>query len=46
MITSELEKEIRKPPVVEYQIPKRIFTKSEDHSPEEGNLLQKLWDFS
>jgi U3 small nucleolar RNA-associated protein 19 len=54
MMTAELgkeEKSMRKPPVVEFQIPKRIFT---DRGCEEdggqdvaaGSLVRGLWDFS
>lgn len=44
------ERQFRKPPVVEFQIPKRIFTDRllEDDNGEDtevGSLLRKLWDF-
>jgi U3 small nucleolar RNA-associated protein 19 len=54
MLLAELgteEKPFKKPPVVEFQIPKRIFTdrlleedNGEDTAP--GSLLRQLWDFS
>ncbi|CRG91652.1 putative protein C1604,06c [Talaromyces islandicus] len=54
MLLAELgteEKTFKKPPVVEFQIPKRIFTdrlleedNGEDTAP--GSLLRQLWDFS
>ncbi len=47
MIDSELAKEVRKAPVVEYQIPKRIFTSGGDggDNDEQQTLIQKLWRF-
>ncbi|KAI9756170.1 MAG: hypothetical protein M4579_003983 [Chaenotheca gracillima] len=55
MLDVELSKEIRKPPVVEYEIPKRIFTKADSdmisstsggamQPAEAQNILAKLWD--
>jgi U3 small nucleolar RNA-associated protein 19 len=46
MLDAELSKEVKKAPVVEYEIPKRIFTKQEAGSGIEDSLLVKLWDFS
>ena len=50
MLESELGREAKKAPVVEWKIPKRIFTKPGDAASEEEmegvSLLQKLWDFS
>ena len=50
MIESELGKEAKKAPVVEWKIPKRIFTKPGNRANgveiEEMSLVQKLWDFS
>lgn len=43
MLESELNKEPKKPPVVEFYIPKRIFTNSEDKI---SNLLLDIWSFS
>ena len=42
MIDSELKKEPKKPPVVEYHIPKHIFFQSEG---DDSNLLMELWKF-
>lgn len=46
MLDAELLKDIKKPPEIEYEIPKRIFTKHEAESGKENSLLVKLWDFS
>jgi U3 small nucleolar RNA-associated protein 19 len=46
MLEAELNKEIKKAPVVEYEIPKRIFTKYEPDSGMEDSLLVKVIDFS
>ena len=46
MLDAELEKDIKKAPEVEYEIPKRIFLKHEVGSGKEDSLLVKLWDFS
>ena len=47
MMDAELKREMKKTPVVEWEIPKRVFTKKEqgDNGPEDG-LLMKMWDFS
>ena len=50
MVESELGKEAKKAPVVEWKIPKRIFSKPADGASEDEirdmNLVQKLWDLS
>ncbi len=50
MVESELGKEAKKAPVVEWKIPKKILTKpAEDASQEEiegMSLIQRLWEFS
>lgn len=46
MIESELGKDVKKVPVVEYEIPKRIFFEQNAGSGVEDTLLVKLWDFS
>lgn len=46
MLDAELSKDIKKPPVVEYEIPKRIFTKADASLGQEDSLLVRLWDFS
>lgn len=45
MLGTELSKEVKKPPVIEYEIPKRIFFRNHD-APEKDSLLVRLWDFS
>ena len=40
-----MSKEVKKPPVVEYMIPKTIFTKAGPASEEKDSLLVSLWDF-
>ncbi|KAL8790826.1 MAG: hypothetical protein Q9213_000450 [Squamulea squamosa] len=45
MLNAELSKEIKKPPVIEYEIPKKILFRNPD--PAHGDsLLVNLWDFS
>jgi U3 small nucleolar RNA-associated protein 19 len=46
MLEAELSKEVKKIPIVEYEIPKRIFSKNDEDSVIEDSLLVKLWDFS
>lgn len=46
MLDAELSKDIKKPPEIEYEIPKRIFTKHDADSTTEDNLLTKLWIFN
>ncbi|KAI9764026.1 MAG: hypothetical protein M1835_007662 [Candelina submexicana] len=46
MLDAELSKTLKKPPVIEYEIPKRIFTKHEIGTPLQNSLLVKLWHFS
>ncbi|KAL2166381.1 hypothetical protein VTG60DRAFT_2891 [Thermothelomyces hinnuleus] len=44
LLEAEMSKEVKKPPVIEYMIPKRIFSKA--NAPEESDsLLVSLWDF-
>ncbi|KAL8733982.1 MAG: hypothetical protein Q9166_001743 [cf. Caloplaca sp. 2 TL-2023] len=45
MLNAELSKEVKKPPVIEYEIPKKIFFKNPDPA-QSDSLLVKLWDFS
>ncbi|KAL8916836.1 MAG: hypothetical protein Q9208_008323 [Pyrenodesmia sp. 3 TL-2023] len=45
MLSAELSKDSKKPPVIEYEIPKKIFFQSDD-DPGKGSLLIRLWDFS
>jgi U3 small nucleolar RNA-associated protein 19 len=46
MLEAELSKDVKKAPVVEYDIPKKIFMKQEAESAIEDSLLVKLWDFN
>lgn len=46
MLEAELSKDVKKVPVVEYEIPKKIFTKHEEGAGLEDSLLVKLWDFN
>lgn len=50
MLESELAKESKKEVVVEWKIPKRIFTRAKEGEEErdgvECSLISRLWDFS
>lgn len=46
MLDAELSKDIKKPPEIEYEIPKRIFLRYDAESGKEDSLLVKLWGFS
>lgn len=45
LIEAEMAKEVKKAPVVEYMIPKRIFTSAEPGTDDKDSLLVRLWDF-
>ncbi|KAL8952953.1 MAG: hypothetical protein Q9222_001172 [Ikaeria aurantiellina] len=45
MLDAELSKDIKKAPVIEYEIPKKIFLEHTD-STKENSLLVQLWDFT
>ncbi|KAL8665331.1 MAG: hypothetical protein Q9202_002382 [Teloschistes flavicans] len=45
MLTAELSKEIKKAPVVEYEIPKRILFKHTDQM-QKNSLLVSIWEFT
>ncbi|KAJ2977328.1 hypothetical protein NUW58_g7844 [Xylaria curta] len=45
LIEAELSKSVKKPPVVEFMIPKRIFLPNDPVSGVEDNLIIKLWEF-
>ncbi|KAI1113115.1 nucleolar complex protein [Nemania sp. NC0429] len=45
LVEAELSKSVRKPPVVEFMIPKRIFLPNDPGSGVQDNLFVKLWDF-
>jgi len=46
MIEGEFLKDVKKPPVVEFVIPKKLFTKQDAGSEVGDSLLVRLWDFS
>ncbi len=46
MLDAEFSKEIKKPPEIEYEIPKKIFFKHDADSGSQDSLLVQLWDFS
>ncbi|KAI9824285.1 MAG: hypothetical protein M1832_002093 [Thelocarpon impressellum] len=46
MLDAELSRGVRKAPVVEYEIPKKIFFKQEVDLKVDDSLLVKLWDFT
>jgi U3 small nucleolar RNA-associated protein 19 len=46
MLESELSKDVKKVPVVEYEIPKKIFMKHDVDAGLENSLLVKLWNFN
>lgn len=43
MIDDEVSKILKKPPVVEYEIPKHIFVTSNDETFAPANLITRLW---
>lgn len=45
LLDAEISKPVKKAPVVEYQIPKRIFGSRDAETGAEDPLLVKLWDF-
>ncbi len=45
LLEAEMGKEVRKAPVVEFHIPKKVFLPQEEDSGVPDNLLVKLWDF-
>lgn len=45
MLDAELLKEVKKTPVVEFEIPKKIFTKQDIPSDAKDSLLVKMWNF-
>ena len=46
MLEAENAKDVKKMPVIEYEIPKKIFMKNDMESGVEDSLLVKLWDFN
>ncbi|KAL7819621.1 CBF domain-containing protein [Trichoderma gracile] len=45
LLDAEMAKDIKKAPVVEFQIPKRIFLPQDEPASNPDSLLVKLWDF-
>jgi U3 small nucleolar RNA-associated protein 19 len=45
MLEAELSKDIKKAPVVDFEIPKKIFTKQDVESAVEDSIVVKLWNF-
>ncbi|KAI0508591.1 nucleolar complex protein [Xylaria bambusicola] len=45
LVDAELSKSVKKPPAIEFMIPKRVFLPNEPASGFEDNLLVKLWEF-
>ncbi|EJT81998.1 nucleolar complex protein 4 [Gaeumannomyces tritici R3-111a-1] len=45
LLDGELSKEIKRSPVVEFQIPKRVLLPHDRESGQQDSLLVKLWDF-
>ncbi|KID76898.1 CCAAT-binding factor, partial [Metarhizium brunneum ARSEF 3297] len=45
LLDAELGKDIKKAPVIEFQIPKRIFLPHDDPAAQQDSLLVRLWDF-
>lgn len=46
MLDAENSKDVKKTPVVEYVIPKRIYMKQDAGAEVDDSLLVKLWEFS
>lgn len=46
MLEAELIKDVKKAPVIEYEIPRRVFLKQDVGSGVDDSLLVKLWEFS
>lgn len=46
MLEAEYVKDVKKTPVVEFEIPKKVFMKGDASSKVQDGLLVNLWDFS
>ena len=46
MLRAELSKDLKRPPEIEYAIPKKIFTKYEIGLGQEDSLVVKLFKFT
>lgn len=40
-----MSKEVKKAPVIEFHIPKKVFMPHDGPEPEQDSLFVKLWDF-
>ena len=45
MLDAEFSKDIKKPPEIEYEIPKKVFVKHDADLAKHDSLLVKLWSF-
>jgi U3 small nucleolar RNA-associated protein 19 len=45
LLEAEMTKSVKKAPVVEFHIPKRIFLPQDDPATNPDSLLVKFWDF-
>ena len=46
MLEAELSKDIKRVPIVEFEIPKKIFTRYDVEFGVEDSLIVKLWDLN
>lgn len=46
MLDAEVAKEVKKDPVVEFEMPKRIFLEHDADSLQQDSLVVRMWDFS
>ncbi|KAI9809044.1 MAG: hypothetical protein M1825_002333 [Sarcosagium campestre] len=46
MLDMELSKTVKKPPVVEFEIPKKIFSNGDGSALEDVDILRQLWTFT
>lgn len=46
MLEAELSKDVKKPPEIEYEVPKKIFMKHDAESGKEDSWLVKHWNFT
>ncbi|TDZ26996.1 Uncharacterized protein Cob_v001163 [Colletotrichum orbiculare MAFF 240422] len=46
LLEAEMSKQVRKPPVIEFQIPKKVFFSNDPESGVQDNLVTKLWNFA
>lgn len=45
MLSAELKKDLKRTPVVEYMIPKKLFPDRDGEHFDSSNILLRLWDF-